>query len=280
MLNNFNEKLESIHELETDFVKILYYDLPKNLSENYYSYNNMRLCTILDGQKNIKLKNKKFSYGKNNFLLLPSNSKVHMDIPVETKALVFEINENLISTVLNKINLDEEIKWDIKNTADMSFFIGDNSNYIKDDLNNLFLLFNDSNINKEFLIDIYSQKLVYNLITSKASKYILNNLKNDPIFLSLKYIDENLTSKINLEELAKKYGMSLSQFSNSFKKQMNLSPLEYITNKKLELSKDLLKSNTITEVSFILGYDNISYFIKLFKTKYGLTPKKFKLKYF
>ena len=267
MLNTFKKTLESIHELETDFVKIL------------YSYNNMRLCTILEGEKNIELKNKKFSYGENSFLLLPSNSKVHMDIPVDTKALVFEINEKLISSVINKIDLEEEIKYDIKNNIDLSFFIGEKSNYIKEDLYNLFLLFNDSNKNKEFLIDLYSQKLVYNLISSKASKCILNNLKNNPIFLSIKYIDENIDKKINIESLAKIYGMSLSQYSSLFKKHMKISPLEYITHKKLELSKNLLKQNSVTDVSFILGYENISYFIKLFKSRYGLTPKQFKMKY-
>ena len=280
MLSNFNKTLESINELETDFVKILYYDLPKNLSEDYYSYNNMRLCTILEGEKNIELKNKKFSYGKNNFLLLPSHSKVHMDIPVDTKALVFEINEKLISTVINKIDLNEEVKNDVKTNVDLSFFIGENSNYIADDLCNLFLLFNDSNKNKEFLIDLYSQKLVYNLISSKASKYVLNSLKNDPIFLSIKFIDENIEQKINLDSLAKTYGMSLSQFSSLFKKHMNISPLDYIIEKKLEHSKNLLKNYSVTEVSFMLGYENISYFIRLFKSKYGLTPKQFKLRYF
>lgn len=280
MLGTFKETLESIHELETDFVKILYYDLPKNLSEDYFSHNNMRLCTILEGEKNIKIKNKKFSYGKDNFLLLPSNSKVHMDIPVMTKALVFEINEELISSVINKINLEEEIQNNIMTNVDLSFFLGENSNYIKDDLYNLFSLFNDSNKNKEFLIDLYSQKLVYNLVTSKASAYILNNFNKNPIFFSIKYINENIENKINLEALANKYDMSLSQFSKSFKKHMNTSPLDYIINKKLEHSKSLLKNHSVTEVSFMMGYENISYFIKVFKKKYGLTPKQFKLKYF
>lgn len=280
MLNSFDKNIESIHNLETDFVKILYYDLPENLSGNYYSHGNIRLCTILEGQKNIKLKNKNFLYNKSDFLLLPPNSKVHMNIPVNTKALVFEINDTLINTVLNKINLDESIKHSINSTIDTSFFLGKNSTPIKDDLHDLFLLFNDSNKNKNFLIDIYSQKLVYDLINSKASKHIMNSLKNDPIFLSIRFIDENLEKKINLENLAREFGMSLSQFSSLFKKRMNINPSEYILNKKLELATDLLKTNTVTEVAFTLGYENISYFIKLFKLRYGLTPKQFKLRYF
>lgn len=280
MLNSFDKNIESIHNLETDFVKILYYDLPENSSGNYYSHGNIRLCTILEGQKNIKLKNKNFLYNKSDFLLLPPNSKVHMNIPVNTKALVFEINETLINTVLSKINLDESIKYSINSTIDTSFFLGKNSTPIKDDLHDLFLLFNDSNKNKNFLIDIYSQKLVYDLINSKASKHIMNSLKNDPIFLSIRFIDENLEKKINLENLAREFGMSLSQFSSLFKKRMNINPSEYILNKKLELATDLLKTNTVTEVAFTLGYENISYFIKLFKLKYGLTPKQFKLRYF
>jgi AraC-like DNA-binding protein len=70
--------------------------------------------------------------------------------------------------------------------------------------------------------------------------------------------------------------MSETNFSNSFKKVLGITPKEYITNLKLTEAKKMLKTQNVTEVAYNLGYDNISYFIAIFKNKYGITPKQYK----
>ena len=57
---------------------------------------------------------------------------------------------------------------------------------------------------------------------------------------------------------------------------MNITPGEYITNLKLIRAKEMLRTQNVTEVAYDLGYDNISYFITIFKNKYGITPKQYK----
>jgi AraC-like DNA-binding protein len=71
--------------------------------------------------------------------------------------------------------------------------------------------------------------------------------------------------------------MSESNFTNQFKKIIVIKPTEYIKNKKLELAIKLHETESVTDVAFNLGYSNISYFIKLFKSKYNVTPKQYKL---
>jgi AraC-like DNA-binding protein len=72
--------------------------------------------------------------------------------------------------------------------------------------------------------------------------------------------------------------MSESNFSQHFKKEMGLSPQKYLNNLKLEESLALLQHDTVTEVSFELGYDSPSHFIRIFKEKYKTTPKQYQLK--
>jgi len=279
MLNLFDKKLERLDGFETDYVKILYYDLPKNFSGEYKSYNYSRFCTILSGRKHVTLNNnRKFMYTNDNYLLLPSNSKVHMDIDTDTKALVFELNDELVNNVLNKVNIEDYIKEEVK--TDNNYFLGQNKYNISEDINNIFAASKSKENNNEFLIDLYAQKLVFDLIKNKSTYQILNGNSSHPINIAVKYINENIEEMINIKELAKDLHMSESNFSHLFKKVIGIKPVEYIKNKKLELALEYLRNESVTDVAFNLGYANISYFIRLFKDKYNMTPKQYKLTYF
>ncbi|MCT4543020.1 MAG: AraC family transcriptional regulator [Vallitalea sp.] len=279
MLNDFNKKIEELNGFETDYVKILYYDLPKNFSGDYRSYSYSRFCTILSGRKHVTLNNnKKFTYCNDNYLLLPSNSKVHMDIDINTKALVFELNDELIYNVLNKVNVEKEFieKTNITN----NYFLGQNKYNISEDINNIFMALKSKENNNEFLIDLYAQKLVFDLVKNKSTYHILNGNSSHPINIALKYINDNIQSMINIKELANDLHMSESNFSHLFKKVTGIKPIDYIKNKKLELAIEYLRNESVTDVAFDLGYANISYFIRLFKEKYNMTPKQYKLMHF
>lgn len=276
MLHIFDRKLELLDGFETDYVRILYYDLPKNYSGKYKSYNYSRFCTILSGYKQVTLNdNRRFNYNKNNFLLLPPNSNVHMDIAENTTALVFELNSDLIDTVLNKTQFSNVSTDDLKLTS--KFFIGENKFDISKDISNIFNASVSNELDNQFLIDLYAQKLVFDLIKSKAALNILKDGNSHPISIAIKYINENINSIINIKQLANELHMSESNFSHIFKKVIGEKPIEYINNKKLELALGYLKTENVTEVAYVLGYANISYFIRLFKNKYKVTPKQYQL---
>lgn len=90
---------------------------------------------------------------------------------------------------------------------------------------------------------------------------------------------ENFKNNITISEIAYSVNMALSMFSVEFKKIIGISLNRYLINLKLNESLNLLKNNYVTDVAFDLGYENISHFIALFKKKFGLTPKQYKIKY-
>lgn len=276
MLNNFDRELEDIHGLETDYIKILYYDLPKNFSGEYKTYSYSRFCTILHGEKKVTLNNnKKFTYNKNDYLLLPPHSKVHMNMKENTAALVFEFSDKLLKDVLNKVDFSNEIKEEVQRSSE--YFLGENKFNISNDVYRI-LVVSDKKENKyRFLIDLYAQKLIFDLVNSKARYAILNSSSDNPINRAIKFIDDNIQSTISIKSLSKELHMSESNFSHLFKKIVGINPVEYIKNKKLELALEYLKTQCVTEVAYNLGYSNISYFIKLFKNKYNMTPKQYKM---
>ncbi|WP_321329877.1 AraC family transcriptional regulator [uncultured Ilyobacter sp.] len=272
----FKNDLKGNGGLETEFVKILYYHLDKDYSGEYKTFNFPRFCTIIEGEIKVTLESgKTLVYNRDNFLLLPSDSNVHMDITKNTKALAFEFSNNLIETVLKKTDILKSSRKSLDHKN--NYMLGSNRNEIAEDIWNLFVTSRERNNNKKFLIDLYVQKLVYDLIQDDSTHNLLYPNDSHPVSKSIKFIEENITNNISVKELSESLYMSESNFSHMFKKNTGCNPIEYIRDKKLDYSKELLKTKSVTETSYDLGYDNISYFIKLFKKKYTLTPKQYQM---
>lgn len=275
MLTNFDRNPEMIDNIETEYLKLLYYDLLP-MSGEYKTYEYSRLCTILEGSKTVSVNGgTRFTYTPGQFILLPPQSSVHMDIDIPTKALVFELNNDLLNSVIEKVSLDIDANYNILKKD--TFLLGKANSELDACLSRLNYISLTSQKNAEFLLNIYAQELAYNLIKMKGVQQIINVEQNHPIHKALKYIKENINKPINIGQLAYDLDMSESNFSNSFKKVTGISPKAYITNLKLTRAKEMLRNDTVSEVAFNLGYDDLSNFIILFKSKYGITPKQYQL---
>ena len=70
--------------------------------------------------------------------------------------------------------------------------------------------------------------------------------------------------------------MSVSTFKRVFKKHYQQSPIKWFQNQRLEYAAYLLKKEKrkSSEIFDLVGYENHSNFIKAFKNKFGVTPKK------
>lgn len=65
---------------------------------------------------------------------------------------------------------------------------------------------------------------------------------------------------------------------NFFKKYTGMTCVQYINIHRLELAADYLRTKNlpIMDIALEVGFDNISYFNKLFKAKYHATPKEYR----
>lgn len=101
-------------------------------------------------------------------------------------------------------------------------------------------------------------------------KEILNRAE-----LAKTYLDQTLTSKFDLEKLAEAVALSKFHLIRCFKEVYKITPQKYFINKKIELSKSLLRDKSVGEVSQILGYRDIHSFSRQFKAVTGLPPSMF-----
>ncbi|MGG7144272.1 helix-turn-helix transcriptional regulator [Clostridium nigeriense] len=93
----------------------------------------------------------------------------------------------------------------------------------------------------------------------------------------LEYIDKMVCSPISIEELCNKFSVSRSSLQTLFKNNLNTSPKKYINDLKLSRSRQLIKENkyTISEISFMLGFNSIHYFSRAFTQHYEISPSEY-----
>ncbi|WP_405562335.1 GyrI-like domain-containing protein [Polaribacter sp. Asnod6-C07] len=93
------------------------------------------------------------------------------------------------------------------------------------------------------------------------------------------YVEENLDKKLTLEKVAQKAYFSPFHFHRLFKVVTNETLQNFINRKRIEKAASFLlhqKDKTVTEISELIGYSNLSSFSKSFKKFYGISPTKFK----
>ncbi len=100
----------------------------------------------------------------------------------------------------------------------------------------------------------------------------------DAIRQALNYIDEYFLTDISKEQLAAISKYSYDRFRHVFKTVMDVSPKQYIINKRLEYSKTLLSTTdfSITEISYQCGFSSTSHFIQMFKQTMNITPIQYR----
>lgn len=101
--------------------------------------------------------------------------------------------------------------------------------------------------------------------------------KTDKIKEAISLIEQNYNKKIALDDMARACHMSPNYFSRLFKDMTGETPFEYINNYRIEAACEMLASgsDSITEVCYSCGFNDLSYFIHIFKKHKGMSPKAY-----
>lgn len=96
--------------------------------------------------------------------------------------------------------------------------------------------------------------------------------------LAKKYIGENYTEEINVDELIRESGLSKPYFHKCFKQLTGTTPLGLATRLRIEKAKTLLQltQDSIGDIAASCGYMDNVYFTHLFKSHVGMTPTKYR----
>lgn len=101
--------------------------------------------------------------------------------------------------------------------------------------------------------------------------------KEDYVSRAINYIQINFAEPIQLSEIAAALGLSRNYFCRLFKKQVGLSPQEYLVTYRLETAAKLLTEQGLSqkEAATRVGYPDVYTFSRMFKRKFGIPPGEY-----
>lgn len=103
--------------------------------------------------------------------------------------------------------------------------------------------------------------------------------ESDIIQSALDYIEENISRSIQLSDAARYIGVSEPYLSSFFKSTMKENFIPYVNRMKVKRAKQLLsEGKMVYQVSELLGFENSTYFTKVFKKIEGVTPEQYRKK--
>jgi AraC-like DNA-binding protein len=132
----------------------------------------------------------------------------------------------------------------------------------------------------------YNFLKIYELILS-----CLNEIGNSPassekkedqdIYQLLNFVHQNFQQDITVAAIAQVIPINKNKCTSLFKAYTNQSPMNYTIDYRLLKAKERLleTEETISEICFAVGFNNLSYFIARFKKKYGCSPKQFRKRF-
>lgn len=99
--------------------------------------------------------------------------------------------------------------------------------------------------------------------------------------LIIKYIENNYMDKITIEDIAEELNLSQSHFMKFFKQTMGTTFTDYLNDYRLTMASRLLISSesSILDIAAEVGFDNLSYFNRMFKRRFDTTPREYRKKY-
>ncbi|CUX30712.1 helix-turn-helix transcriptional regulator [Clostridium sp. C105KSO13] len=127
----------------------------------------------------------------------------------------------------------------------------------------------------------YLFQFFFLLISAQGNKEPLQKARQKPLKklkILLKYVEEHYAEPITVEKMADVVFYSKSHFMKFFKIHMGTGFIEYLNDYRLTMAARLLVTteDSILEIASQTGFDNLSYFNRLFRRKYAQTPGQYR----
>ena len=261
------------------------YHLEKNqprFEMDYHWHSELEIIRILSGTLNLRLSNNKYS-GKKGDIFFVNPETVHGATPVED--CIYEC----IVLHLDMLSIKEMgCHFFIDSLLNHEYIINEynpaSSKDIHNATNKLFDAMSNKSSGYKFSVigaiyQLFGVIIDNKLFFSSSGERTLSNNKNiSKLKNVLTFIRENFHTQMTLEDMARHAGMSTKYFCYQFKEMTTKTPVEYLNIYRIERAaiKLLNTGESVTEIAFSCGFNDLSYFIKTFKAIKGIPPAKFR----
>lgn len=127
------------------------------------------------------------------------------------------------------------------------------------------------------LFQLFGYILDNGYYTETTTRDIGNQKKIRQLKSALALIENYYALPLTLKQLADATGMSPKYFCHFFRRMTQRSPIEYLNDHRVEVARHRLSMghHSVTDVAYDCGFNDLSYFIRVFKRHVGITPKQY-----
>lgn len=240
------------------------------------------LCLIFQGAKAVILNDEEYIYDPSRYLLASVHMPARVRIiegttqkPYIALKLTFTMED--VFEVIKETKQTHTLK---STTTERGLCFGEMSTELLDPLSRLIdLLDHPSKI--KFMAPLIIKEILFLIIQDKGGdfmrKYLMDGSIVQQIVKVISKIKEDFAESLNVQDLAKAYGMSESSLYHNFKKVTMMSPLQFQKTLRLQEARSLLLSQNmgVVDIAFAVGYESPSQFSREYTRMFGLPPKTY-----
>ncbi len=255
----------------------------KNYTE---SHDFWEICYVKNGEITLIIDEKKYHLSKNQLMLVPPNHEHQYNSKEDSQNDIFVVCFESASRVLNslafvKFYLDEEQSYSLNRIiyeAENTFKMGDNE-LLETIQNPNFGGKQAILLQLEYLLICLTRKLSDG---DKKELFFLSDkdFHSDLVDVIISFLNENIRTKLSLNDICERMNCSRSFLCKIFKEQMGETIFSYFNKLKVEEAKNMLceKDLSISDISYSLGFNELKYFDFFFKKYVGMTPNNYRKK--
>lgn len=270
------------------------YDTYENASRIPLGASELLFCGMVSGRKVMHSNNSEHIKKEQVFLphesyVIAPGGTVEIDFPGAklnnpTTCITVEIAKEKVSRIAEQLNdslpmMDLSSQWQLKKPILHTHHSSETQTLLR----RLIKLFSENHQDRNQLIDLSVSELIIRMLRHKTRDFLLSHSANNPeldgLSAALDWITSTLSKPLNIQQLSRHSGMSRSKLYLEFKNKIGCSPVEFQQQLRLKTAAERIgNGESITAISYDLGFKSPSHFCNRFKSFFGSTASEYKLK--
>jgi len=253
-----------------------YYDLPLHWHDEF------EIIHVLSGTYNMYFSDHEIKLNKGDICIIPGKI-IHGDGPTKSQCLFESVVFDIDLIRQHSYSPDLFITDILNNNLYLNTIITKEHKEINDAICRFFELIKLKSEGYELMVSGYLL-IIFGLIKKEylyTRKQVLTNHKKaraEQLEGVLNMIRQNYSQNLTLEEMADYAGLSPKYFCRLFKDMTEHTPVEYLNWFRISRACTMLREtdDKLSEIAYNCGFNDFSYFIKIFRRYKGMTPYKYR----
>ena len=195
--------------------------------------------------------------------------------PEYNSLLLFMENEFVLSFLKEHVTIYNRQEFD----HTLPPFIFSRTEFMQQNINHIVSHITNPGNYSSCNVKLTTHQILLQILAMDPSKNFVTFLKHlvDDRKIDLSYFMESyFLQQFSIREMARLSGRSVSTFKREFMEQFHSTPGRWLINRRLEYADHLLRHShdSISEIAFTCGFESPSHFSKVYKKKFGTSPRQ------